>query len=101
MIGKDNPENSNTLIFLIFLGCNGDCNDDCDADRDIDCDADRDVDCDADCDVDCDADCDVDCSDVDIVSAVSVNNNVFLDINQLNESRISYSYHFFHVLPWT
>ena len=54
----------NTFVFLIFVFlCDNDCDNDCDAD----------------CDVDCgDVDCDV---SVDTVSAVSVNNNVFLDIN--------------------
>ena len=78
----------NTFVFLIFVFL---CDNDCDVNRNVDCDDD----CDADCDVDCgDVDCDV---SVDTVSAVSVNNNVFLDINQLNESRINYSY-LFHVL---
>ena len=65
----------NTFVFLIFVFL---CDNDCDVNRNVDCDDD----CDADCDVDCgEVDCDV---SVDTVSAVSVNNNVFLDINQLN-----------------
>ena len=80
----------NTFVFLIFVFL-------CDNDSDVNCNVDCDDDCDADCEVDCgEVDCDV---SVDTVSAVSVNNNVFLNINQLNKSIINYSYHFFHVLP--
>ena len=93
----------NTFVFLIFVFL---CDNDCDVNRNVDCDDDYDADCEVDCDADCEVDCgEVDCGEVDCdvsvdtVSAVSVNNNVFLDINQLNKSRINYSYHFFHVLP--